>query len=280
MTTPISADPEYVLGRNTTEYERLVLQARYLNPATERLFRAAGMELGMRVLDVGSGIGDVAFVTAKLVGPGGSVVGVDLDEEALAAARRRAAVMNLTNIEFVHGDVRSMALDRSFDAAVGRLVLMYTADPTETLRTIADSVRCGGLEVFQELAAKTFALAPHQVELPVLKQTMKWTLGAFDAGSIDVDTGVQLYEQMQSVGLTPEPLPIVESFYHNEPDDFVYRYRTLAVRSLLPTILKLGLATEAEIDIDTLEQCLRDEAHAANVNRPWMLLFGQWARKP
>ena len=54
---------------------------------TERLFRDAGITSGMRVFDGGSGVGDVALLVARLVGPHGSVVGVDRDGSAVQTAR-------------------------------------------------------------------------------------------------------------------------------------------------------------------------------------------------
>src|SRR5262249_30726946 len=69
--------------------ERLILQARILRPYTEKFFRAAGLAPGMRVLDVGSGMGDVSLLSADIVGPGGRVLGIDRDVAALDNARRR-----------------------------------------------------------------------------------------------------------------------------------------------------------------------------------------------
>jgi ubiquinone/menaquinone biosynthesis C-methylase UbiE len=73
-----SAAAPYVLGHSAQELQRLTLQARLLAPITRRLLLAAGVASGMRVLDVGSGMGDVAFLAAELVGPAGHVVGADL----------------------------------------------------------------------------------------------------------------------------------------------------------------------------------------------------------
>jgi predicted RNA methylase len=69
--------PQYPLGHAEHELERLNLQARMIEPFTRHLFRQAGLSAGMRVLDVGCGCGDVAFLAAELVGPSGQVVGVD-----------------------------------------------------------------------------------------------------------------------------------------------------------------------------------------------------------
>ena len=78
----------------------------------------------MTVLDVGSGVGDVAFLLAELVVRDGRIVGVDMDGSALEKARKRAGHMKLRNVEFVHGGIRTIAMSGPFDSAVGRLVLL------------------------------------------------------------------------------------------------------------------------------------------------------------
>jgi len=70
-------DSDYPLGSGDEELARLKLQGRLLGPATRMIFAAAGIRSGMRLLDLGCGAGDVAFVATDLVGPSGSVVGVD-----------------------------------------------------------------------------------------------------------------------------------------------------------------------------------------------------------
>jgi len=68
----------YVLGHSAQELERLMLRARLYDPFTSQVFRDAGLAPGMRVLDVGAGSGDVSFLAARLVGPTGQVVGVEV----------------------------------------------------------------------------------------------------------------------------------------------------------------------------------------------------------
>src|SRR6478735_9112701 len=94
-------DPSYVFERSGDEYVRLTRQAALIEPMTASLFREAGITSGMRVLDVGSGVGDVALLIARLVGPHGSVVGIDVDESALQTARARTEAHGLTNVVFL-----------------------------------------------------------------------------------------------------------------------------------------------------------------------------------
>ena len=70
-------DREYVLGHSAREQERLKLQASIVGGWTERFFRAAGIDRGMHVLDLGCGMGDVSLLASELVGSSGSVTGID-----------------------------------------------------------------------------------------------------------------------------------------------------------------------------------------------------------
>src|SRR5215216_3225626 len=91
-------DPDsYALGRTERETRRLILQHQIYGPITRRFFMAAGIGAGMKVLDVGSGAGDVALLLADLVGPRGRVVGVEMNPEILDTARARVASVGWTN---------------------------------------------------------------------------------------------------------------------------------------------------------------------------------------
>src|SRR5258708_10282095 len=80
----------YVLGHAEWDLNRLSVQARLIDPITRRFFLDAGIVPGMRVLDVGSGVGDVAFLAAEIVGAEGEVIGTDRASTGLAVARDRA----------------------------------------------------------------------------------------------------------------------------------------------------------------------------------------------
>ncbi len=142
--------PQYVLGRSEAESQRLIRQAAFLRPSTARVFRKAGLGEGMRVLDLGCGVGDVSFLAAELVGPSGSVVGVDLNPAVLDLARRRAAEKGLMWVAFEEARIDLIKSEQPFDAVVGRFVLMYQADPIAALRRAFGFLRPGGVLVVQE----------------------------------------------------------------------------------------------------------------------------------
>src|SRR5471030_2216090 len=127
-----------------------VLRFVYSCPFTRQYFREAGIGEGMRVLDVGSGAGDVAFLAAELVGKTGEVVGTDRSPTAIAAATARANSRGLHNVSFQLGNPAELSFDRPFDAAVGRYVLQFNSDPAAMLRGIARQVKSGGIVVFRK----------------------------------------------------------------------------------------------------------------------------------
>jgi len=72
--TITNSNGDYALGYTNSEHNRLIRQATRIAPYTERLLREAGIGPGQRVLDLGSGVGDVAMLLARIVGPSGAIV--------------------------------------------------------------------------------------------------------------------------------------------------------------------------------------------------------------
>jgi len=142
---------EYELGHSDWELKRLQTQARLVDPFTRRYFLEAGLAPGMRVLDIGSGGGDVALLAAAIVSESGEVVGIDRSPVAVAAAEARMEGLGLRNVSFRVGEPHQVAFDRPFDAVVGRYVLMFNTDPVDMVRDCTRHVRSGGIVVFHEV---------------------------------------------------------------------------------------------------------------------------------
>lgn len=251
-------DPTYALGRSDDEHARLTEQANFLRPLTERLFRKAGVTSGMKVLDVGSGVGDVAFLVAELVGPDGKVVSVDMDGAALEKARRRAEHLKLRNVEFIHGDIRTTQLPGPFDAAVGRLVLLYFADPVEALARIAAQVRSKGIVAFQETEMNDAAVQAMCGDSLVGKAAVA-ICRTFAAAGVRVNLGSELLHTYVEAGLGKPDL-LGEFVVGGGPDFAGYSWLANTVRSLAPMARQLGISLEPLGNLDSLTERLRSEA--------------------
>ena len=86
----------------------------------------------MRVLDLGTGVGHVAFQLAGLVGPADSVLGIDQAEPMLTAAEQRRLAAGIENLHFAQADVRTFRDQQPFDTIVGRLILFHLPDAFTT----------------------------------------------------------------------------------------------------------------------------------------------------
>jgi ubiquinone/menaquinone biosynthesis C-methylase UbiE len=273
------SDPEYALGRTVGEYDRLIEQAQIMRPLTGRMLHWAGVRSGMHVLDVGCGVGDVSFLVSEIVGEQGSVVGVDVDRGALELAAKRQAATGIVNVEFRAGNVAEIDVDREFDAAVGRFVLMYIDEPTAVLRRLREVLRPGGIVAFQEWVGDVHGVC--SARQPLLSSMLGLFAQTFERSGAHLTMGLDLYAWMLEAGFEPDPAPIAEIGLHTGDQVLGARRWTLFARSMLPKIVEYGLATEAEIDVETLEARLRDEYRKTGGLIPLTYLtVAQWARKP
>ena len=92
-------------------------------------FSLGRLEPGERVLDLGSGAGTDALVAARMVGPTGSVTGVDMTREMLAKARSAAEEAGIENVSFTEGEAESLPFaDESFDVVISNGVIDLIPD--------------------------------------------------------------------------------------------------------------------------------------------------------
>jgi cyclopropane fatty-acyl-phospholipid synthase-like methyltransferase len=267
------SDSGYEFGSSEDELARLELQGRALAPATRMIFAAAGIQPGMRVLDLGCGPGDVAFVAADLVGSDGHVVGVDRSPEALAQARLRAEQRGLAQVRFVEGDVHEPAPGGPFDAIVGRLVLMYVPDPAAVLRRQATVLRAGGLVVPVELDTQAARSLP---ATPLVSQALAWIAAAFAQGGIHPSLGPRLWAIAREAGL--RPLGMLGIQPHFGPDDpAAVAVLAGVIQTAAPLIERTGVATAEEIGVETFAQRLRDELQTNSAVFAHPTLLSAWA---
>ena len=266
----------YALGHSEQELQRLTLQGQAFEPFTRQLFEEAGISRGMRVLDVGCGSGDVAFLAADLVGPGGTVVGVDRERKAVDWADARARSRGIRNVNFVEGDPAEMEFDRPFDAVIGRLVMMYYPNPVGAVRKLMRHVRPEGLIVFQEIDLANACSLP---VAPLFERSMTWIKQTLSGTGARIQMGLELYPVFLAAGL-PGPSMRFDALIGGGPQCPVYEILAELVRTLLPVMEKLNIASAAEAQVSTLAERVRDEVVALNGIVRLAGFVGAWSRKP
>lgn len=265
--------PEYALGHSDPELERLSAQARLLDPFTRALFQDAGVREGMRVLDLGCGNGDVSLLAADLVGPLGQVVGLDRAPAAVEATCRRTAAM--PNVEVVHGDITQATFDEPFDAAVGRLVLMYCPDPVEALSAAARWVRPGGPVVLHEFDLQVVRSQPPAT---LYEESLRLATEAVRLGGADTDIGLGLHRVYRAAGL-PAPAIRYEALLSRQDDAAAFDMIANLVRSVLPTIERFGLGRAEDLQVETLARRMREEVESLDAVVAYPPLVGAYARR-
>jgi len=270
----MTTDTTYLLGHDPAELARLEHQARMLAPATRTVLQLAGIAPGMRVLDLGTGAGDVAFQVAELVGPTGSVVGIDQSDQALAFAAHRATQRGLTNVSFVHDDLRTVPIDGKFDAVVGRLVLLYLPLPDDVLRRFAGQVRQGGIVAVMEYEMAAAGTLPPTA---LSEQVTSWVTESFRRSGLDASLGARLGQVLLRAGLDGATTLGVQK-YCEAGDSDGPRMAAGIIRTLLPVLDRTGVATRDEVDIDTLEERIAHDCITHDVIFKFPTLVGAWAR--
>ncbi len=118
---------------------------RQLAPVSGALFAAAALAPGERVLDVGCGTGPTTREAAVAVGPTGSVTGLDVSADMLAAAASVPAGEGAAPIDWVAADAVAWdGPEAAYDAVISRFGVMFFADPAAAFARLAAVTRPGG----------------------------------------------------------------------------------------------------------------------------------------
>ena len=256
---PDETESLYTLGHGERELRRLALQAEYWGDFTLDVLRRAGLGVGMRVLDLGSGAGDVSMLAASLVGPGGHVLGVDRSIESVERAVLRASASELTNIDYIAAEISSFDPPGTYDAIIGRYVLMYLADPAAVLHRLTRTLDTGGILAFMEPDLISARTVP---PVDLIEDTLELIRETFRRSGAALDLGPRLWRVFRAVGVK-QPQIVVGARADPAPAEAATELLAETTRSLLIMMERLGVRSAADLEIDTLgdrfRSALRDQ---------------------
>jgi ubiquinone/menaquinone biosynthesis C-methylase UbiE len=252
-------DAHYLLGHTEHELRRLDIQGELYRDVTLRAFRDAGIEAGMRILDIGCGTGDVARAAATIVGDSGSVLGIDRGERAVDAARAWAIKRGLTNVVFAVSEIEDFHRPGEFDAVVGRFILMHQPDAAAALASIARSVRAGGVVCMLESYMDALPNGAHSFPFsPLYDEIVHWKWAVVGGAGADLHAGGRLKQLFGDAGLA-EPVVRLEARLEGGLDSPYYEYIAHSIRSMLPEAERQSRSGFTAADADSIEGRLRDE---------------------
>jgi SAM-dependent methyltransferase len=261
----------YALATGESAAHRLSILHELYGPGTRRLLLDAGIRRGMRVADLGCGVGTVTALLAELVGPQGEAVGIDASAAQLAQARERTA-LSATNIRFVEASASATGLPRgSFDLVYCRFLLIHLPDPERALAEMHALLGPCGLLVCEDGDLTSAGSEP-----PSALDAFADLWGRLGPQrGVDYTLGRRLFQMVQGAGF---PDPDVTFNQPVVPRGQTKRFLELSVAEAGSAFLDAGLITAEELERTLVEMWRLAEDGSVLAVMPRMAQV--WARKP
>lgn len=266
---------EYIMGRTSEEYQRLRRQALLWEPTTLRILEEIKITSGFNCLDVGCGPAEVSRLMGEMVGPSGTITGLDTDvklgQEAFGVLKDTIEC----SFNFIEGNVEEIDTieGQPFDVTFFRFVLIHLKNPLTAVKKVFNWTKPGGYIVVQEYDFSCWEVYP---EFDAWKEFKKVWYGVCEKAGRDtriglklpsffVDAGIGMPEGTDAVGRSgnlERAAPMILAGY----------------KSVLPAALKMGITTEARSEkfFEQMQNASREKFHSALSP----LLVSAWARKP
>lgn len=192
--------PNYPLESSAREYARLELQGQMYSWITKEFFSKSLAGLApKRILDVGCGVGRVSQEMLEVFGDTVEIVAIDANPSIIQYSAHKFSELAIRNVRFICGDWFQEACSGRYDLIVGRLILMYSSNPLDSLKMLCRSLNPGTSIVFQEADHRQ-----HMRTTPTSEVFLQHALSlenAAKAGGVHVSLGLQLEHLMRKAGL-------------------------------------------------------------------------------
>lgn len=191
----------YLLAGQPAELERLQLQSRVWEPAGRALLAQLPDGSGRRALDIGCGVMGWLRILSEWVGPGGSVIGADVDEKMLAEAKAFTEAEGLRNVTLAKDDLfASQLVPGSFDLVHSRFEIAPLGRADEQIAVYRRLVRPGGWIVLEDPDTASWRVNP---EAPATTRLIGLIAEGFCAAGGNIDAGRELPSLLRGFGLEP-----------------------------------------------------------------------------
>jgi SAM-dependent methyltransferase len=260
----------YVIRGGVAGRERLRLLSEVMGPSTLALLAEVGVPPGAVCLDLGCGGGDVTRELARLAGPKGRAVGVDLDEVKVDIARSESEERNVANVSFETRDVTRWAPEETFDVVYARFLLTHLVEPASLLAAVRPRVRKGGLAIVEDIDFRGHFAEP---PCPALDRYVGLYSRCVRARGADPDIGPRLPGLLREAGFEDVRLRLTQPA---ALEGGVKLLTCVTLESIADAVVEEGLASEDELraTIEDLYAFARDPRTVIGGPR----VFQAWGR--
>lgn len=233
----------YAIRGGRAGRERLQILHQALTPTTLEFFNRANIGPGQRGLDLGCAGGAVSQDLARIVGPQGSVTGMDKDPENITAARVMAKVLGLFQLKYKLADLEAWEAESDqYDFVYARFLLTHLSDPAALIAKMYTTLRPGGRVLLEDIDFRGHFCHPdndafyHYVALytEVVKR-----LGA------DPNIGPRLPQLVQAAGFREMRFQVVQPVFHRGAGK---QMSSLTLENIADALVREKLADEATIN--------------------------------
>ena len=261
----------YIIKGGEQGRARLSVIAKVLAPTTEVLLDRFEPLQGFLAIDAGCGGGDVSFELAERVGPGGRVVGFDLDESKVSSARAEAERRGLGNVEFHKASVLDAWPAGNASLAYARFVLTHLGAPQDMLARAGEALAPGGLMVVEDIDFDGHFCDP---PCPAFERSNELYAQAARKRGADAFIGRRLLRLLEAAGFRDVGSSLVQPYGRTGE---VKQIASLTFAAIADTLVASGLATSDEVTALAAEL----QAFAARPDTTLSLprIFQAWGRK-
>lgn len=250
-------DNNYLFNTNALAHERLLFLQKIHGPDSIRFLTHSGLKPGMRVLDIGCGIGLMSCWLAKQVGAKGRIIAVDKYPAQLDAAKLIAQQEKINNIDFMQLDV--IDLDKQIqdiDLVYSRYLLSHLPDANLAIKAMLNTLKPGGILVLEDVNHhQFFHYPPHSA----FDKAMNLFMQAGKNRGVDYTIGDKLFTLLKAYPLTDFQVQAVQPLAANAQDKQMIVYLTQECAEKYITD-KLITAVELEALIAELNHLIRDDS--------------------
>jgi ubiquinone/menaquinone biosynthesis C-methylase UbiE len=263
----------YVLGTTRDETKRLELQSRVFENETLLTLERAGIEKGMRCIDLGCGTGSTTFLISGMVGRRSEAIGLDSSPERIAICRKRMASENIGNVSFIVNDVYDAEFgDGLFDFVFSRFLFQHLKYPKRAINEMLRLSRKGGIIAAEEFVHGSWFSDPPDPHIDKLRRSY---VSLAKTNGSDPFIARKLPKLFADAGLRPNVEPYVVCAPMNNHH---YRQIPLLLASVLKgQIVRHGIVSEHAFK--EMRRGIMDYTKRQDFPLLYAIAFRVWSRK-